>query len=245
MAKRSCFEELETKCTSSDPASEWKGQREITNYGNNPPPAPADLANDLNTLYWRFERENLTPFSYPSTSPTTPLTPLASSHPTPITVCEEELSGLFKKQKMRKEPGPDGVSSSCLQACADQPAPVVTKTFNGSLEKCQVRSMFKFLQSVELFGVRLRCVCVVMPLLPAGRFNCRRVSVCCRGDAAQEAAGSSKEFSTFAGRPYAVMLNLMPCQSNMICKIRKDNSPKTQVVMQSFVCPVCSPHPPR
>ncbi len=50
---------------------------------------------------------------------------------------------VFKKNKRRKAPGPDGVSPACLKSCADQLAPIFTQIFNSSLELCEVPSCFK------------------------------------------------------------------------------------------------------
>ncbi len=50
---------------------------------------------------------------------------------------------VFKKNKRRKAPGPDGVSPACLKTCADQLAPIFTQIFNRSLELCEVPSCFK------------------------------------------------------------------------------------------------------
>ncbi|KAI3365834.1 hypothetical protein L3Q82_000719 [Scortum barcoo] len=47
------------------------------------------------------------------------------------------------RQKIRKAPEPDGVSPSCLKACADQLTPIFTQIFNRSLELCEVPSCFK------------------------------------------------------------------------------------------------------
>ncbi len=50
---------------------------------------------------------------------------------------------VFRKQKRKKAPGPDGVTPACLKSCADQLAPIFTKIFNRSLELCEVPSCFK------------------------------------------------------------------------------------------------------
>ncbi len=50
---------------------------------------------------------------------------------------------VFKKNKRRKAPGPDGVSPACLKTCADQLAPIFTQIFNRSLYLCKVPSCFK------------------------------------------------------------------------------------------------------
>ncbi|XP_068508470.1 uncharacterized protein [Syngnathus scovelli] len=50
---------------------------------------------------------------------------------------------MFRRQKIRKAPGPDGVSPSCLKVCAEQLAPTFARIFNRSLELCEVPSCFK------------------------------------------------------------------------------------------------------
>ncbi|KAI5616426.1 hypothetical protein C0J50_24006, partial [Silurus asotus] len=116
------------------------------------PPLPSeankDLADDLNTFYCRFENNIFTPLIQPSPM-SAPITPLDSSLTTPsstqvaLTICEKDVYRLFQRQKTRKAPGPDGVSPSCLKACADQLAPIFTSLFNRSLELCEVPSCFK------------------------------------------------------------------------------------------------------
>ncbi|XP_072564408.1 integral membrane protein GPR180-like [Paramormyrops kingsleyae] len=56
---------------------------------------------------------------------------------------EDEVRQVFKKNKRRKAPGPDGVTPACLKTCADQLAPIFTQIFNRSLELCEVPSCFK------------------------------------------------------------------------------------------------------
>ncbi len=90
----------------------------------------------------RFEKtphtrpEHLTP--QPSTPPATPLSPTST-----IQISEEDVRQVFRKNKRRKAPGPDGVSPACLKTCADQLAPIFTQIFNRSLELCEVPSCFK------------------------------------------------------------------------------------------------------
>src|SRR4029434_3167308 len=93
----------------------------------------------------------ITPHPHPAPTQTSPnkLHPLLSpplsllTPPPVLTVCEEDVCQLFQKQKIRKAPGPDGVSPSCLKVCADQLAPIFTRIFNRSLELCEVPSCFK------------------------------------------------------------------------------------------------------
>ncbi|KAM9834869.1 uncharacterized protein ACBT44_014576 [Syngnathus typhle] len=50
---------------------------------------------------------------------------------------------MFRRQKIRKAPGPDGVSPSCLKVCAEQLAPTFARIFNRSLELCEVTLCFE------------------------------------------------------------------------------------------------------
>ncbi|KAL0149020.1 hypothetical protein M9458_055635, partial [Cirrhinus mrigala] len=58
-------------------------------------------------------------------------------------ISEDEVRQVFRKNKRRKAPGPDGVTPACLKTCADQLAPIFSQIFNRSLELCEVRSCFK------------------------------------------------------------------------------------------------------
>lgn len=60
-----------------------------------------------------------------------------------LKICETGVHRLYKKQKVRKAPGLDGVSPSSLRNCADQLVPVFTKIFNKSLEQCVIPACFK------------------------------------------------------------------------------------------------------
>ncbi len=133
MAKRNYSGKLRNKFSSSDSASVWKGMKDITSY-KTPSPSTVEnqqMADDLNEFYCRFEK---TPF----TPPATPL----STTPT-LQKREDDVCQVFKKNKRRKAPGPDGVSPACLKSCADQLAPIFTQIFNRSLELCEVPSCFK------------------------------------------------------------------------------------------------------
>ncbi len=77
-----------------------------------------------------------------STQPLTPpATPLSPTHA--IQISKDEVCQVFRKQKRKKAPGPDGVTPACLKFCADKLAPIFTKIFNRSLELCKVPSCFK------------------------------------------------------------------------------------------------------
>ncbi|KAM9790398.1 uncharacterized protein ACBT44_018978 isoform 1-T1 [Syngnathus typhle] len=142
-----------------DPSTVWKGLQSITGYKKRTP-CPVEsprLANQLNKFYCRFDRSSHTtgpPAAQSTYSPlqTTALfTPLSSLSPThslaetapALQVREEEVRQMFRRQKTRKAPGPDGVSPSCLKVCAEQLAPTFARIFNRSLELCEVPSCFK------------------------------------------------------------------------------------------------------
>ncbi len=120
VAKSNYSDKLRNKFSSSDSASVWKGMKDITSY-NTPSPSTVEtqlMADNLNEFYCRFEK---TPF----TPPATPLSP------TPILQIKEvDVCQVFKKNKRKKAPVPDGVSPACLKTCADQLAPIFTQIFN-------------------------------------------------------------------------------------------------------------------
>ncbi len=92
-------------------------------------------------FYCRFE----TPCTRPNHLATQPLTPPATPlSPTPVLqISEEDVRQVFRRNKRRKAPCPDGVTPACLKTCADQLAPIFTQIFNRSLELCKVPSCFK------------------------------------------------------------------------------------------------------
>ncbi|KAM9817929.1 uncharacterized protein ACBT44_008372 [Syngnathus typhle] len=139
-----------------DPSTVWKGLQSITGYKKRPVESPR-LANQLNRFYCRFDRSSHTtglPAAQSTYSPlptTTLSTPLSSLSPSlslagaapALQIREEEVRQMFRRQKTRKAPGPDGVSASCLKVCAEQLAPTFARIFNRSLELCEVPSCFK------------------------------------------------------------------------------------------------------
>ncbi|KAI2645419.1 putative RNA-directed DNA polymerase from transposon BS [Labeo rohita] len=133
VAKRNYSKRLRNQFYSSDSSSVWKGLKVITNY-KTPSPNTVEnqqLADDLNEFYCRFEKTPLTP-------PTTLLSPTPA-----LQIREDDVRQVFRKNKRRKAPGPDGVTSTCLKTCADQLAPIFSQIFNRSLELCEVPSCFK------------------------------------------------------------------------------------------------------
>ncbi len=145
VAKRNYSGKLRNKLSSSDPASVWKGMKDITSY-KSPSPSTLEnhqLADDLNEFYCRFEKSPHTRPEHLSTQPLTPpATPLS---PTPTIQIREDVRQVFRKNKRRKAPGPDGVSPACLKTCADQLAPIFTQIFNRSLELCESPLMLQTL----------------------------------------------------------------------------------------------------
>ncbi len=144
VAKRNYSDKLRIQFSSSDSASVWKGLKELTNYKTTSPITVENQqqADKLNEFYCRFEKTPHTRSGHLSTQPLTPpATPLS---PTPaIQISEDEVHQVFRKQKRKKAPGPDGVTPAGLKSCADQLAPIFTKIFNRSLELCKVFSCIK------------------------------------------------------------------------------------------------------
>ncbi|KAL0154303.1 hypothetical protein M9458_050416, partial [Cirrhinus mrigala] len=129
----------------------WNGLKAITSY-KSPSPSPEanqQLADDLNEFYCRFEKQKtgLTPCTPPNCPTAQPSTPCPSIPPTvsqpALKICEGDVCKVFRKQKIRKAKGPDGVSPACLKACAVQLSSIFTLIFNRSLELCIVPSCFK------------------------------------------------------------------------------------------------------
>uniref|UniRef100_A0A8C1G2X1 Reverse transcriptase domain-containing protein n=1 Tax=Cyprinus carpio TaxID=7962 RepID=A0A8C1G2X1_CYPCA len=142
-AKKTYAKKLEDQFTSNDSTSVWSGLRAITNYKTPSSCTEANqrLVNDLNEFYCRFE----TPNTHSDHLSTQPLTPPAIPLSTPpaLQICEDDVRQVFRKNKRRKAPGPDGVTPACLKTCADQLAPIFSQIFNRSLELCEVPSCFK------------------------------------------------------------------------------------------------------
>ncbi len=143
VAKRTYAKKLEDQFTSNDSASVWKGLKAITKYRTLSPSTEVNqqLAEDLNDFYCRFESPHTRP-DHLSTQPLTPpATPLS---PTPVLqISEDDVRQVFRKNKRRKAPGPDGVTPACLKTCVDQLAPIFSQIFNRSLELCEVPACFK------------------------------------------------------------------------------------------------------
>ncbi|KAL0167324.1 hypothetical protein M9458_039168, partial [Cirrhinus mrigala] len=141
-AKRTYAKRLEDQFASNDPASVWKGLKAVTNYKTPSPSTEVNqqLAEDLNEFYCRFETPH-TRSDHPLTQPLTP--PTNPFSPPPALQTEEDVHQVFRKNKRRKAPGPDGVTPACLKTCANQLAPIFSQIFNRSLKLCEVPSCFK------------------------------------------------------------------------------------------------------
>ncbi len=151
VAKKNYSGKLKKQLSSIDPTSVWKGLNAITSYKTPSPSTEASqqLAEDLNEFYCRFEKQKpgLTPHTHSDRLTTQPSTPSPSLPPTVsqpvLKICEDDVSKVFRRQKVRKAKGPDGVSPACLKACAVQLSSIFTLIFNRSLELCEVPSCFK------------------------------------------------------------------------------------------------------
>ncbi|XP_073700731.1 uncharacterized protein [Garra rufa] len=135
VAKKNYSEKIRNQFHSSDSSSVWKGLKHITNYKTSSPSTLQNqqLADDLNEFYCRFEKTPFTP----------PTSPLSLTPATPIQISEDDVRKVFKRNKRRKAPGPDGVTPACLKTCADQLAPIFSQIFNRSLELCEVPASLK------------------------------------------------------------------------------------------------------
>ncbi len=128
----------------------WEGLKAITSYKTPSPSTEANqqLSEDLNKFYCRFEKQKpgLTPHTHSdrlTTQPSTPSPPPSTVSQPVLKICEDDVSKVFRRQKIRKAKGPDGVSPACLKACAVQLSSIFTLIFNRSLELCEVPSCFK------------------------------------------------------------------------------------------------------
>ncbi|KAL0151023.1 hypothetical protein M9458_053536 [Cirrhinus mrigala] len=151
VAKLNYSGKLKKQLSRHDSKSVWNGLKAITSYKSPSPSTEVNqqLADDLNEFYCRFEKQKtgLTPYNHPDYPTAQPSTPCTSIPPTvsqpALKICEGDVRKVFRKQKMRKAKGPDGVSPACFKACAVQLSSIFTLIFNRSLELCIVPSCFK------------------------------------------------------------------------------------------------------
>ncbi|KAK0131347.1 hypothetical protein N1851_033958 [Merluccius polli] len=121
------------------------GQKD-TDKGDQSSKEHRTLADDLNVIYYSFEKPTFTPFTHPGYTkqpPTLPACPSPLPTDPPPASCEEEVRQLFHRQKTRKAPSPDGMSPSCLKSVLTSWPPIFTQIFNRSLELWEVSSCFK------------------------------------------------------------------------------------------------------
>ena len=114
----------------------WSGLRTITDYKDGTTcdrGSSSSLAHELNAHYARFEATN--------TSPAEKLPVYEESRALAISLSEVVRS--FRAVNPRKAPGPDGVHSRVLKACANQLAEVFTDVFNLSLRLSVIPKCFK------------------------------------------------------------------------------------------------------
>ena len=127
---------VEADFHAGDPASVWKGLRVMTDFKTKSSPISSDpsLADELNTFYARFDRDNQMAAGAVRTGVTgTP----------PFTISESDVRGVFRGVNGRKAAGPDQIPGRVLKSCANQIAPVYTEIFNMSLAHAIVPSCFK------------------------------------------------------------------------------------------------------
>ncbi len=132
MAKKNYSGKLKKLLSSNDPTSVWKGLKAITSYKT---PSPIEK-----------QKPGLTPHTHSdrlTTQPSTPSPPPSTVSQPVLKICEDDVSKVFRRQKLRKAKGPDGVSPAWLKACAVQLSSIFTLIFNRSPELCEVPSCFK------------------------------------------------------------------------------------------------------
>ncbi|KAL0151642.1 hypothetical protein M9458_053043 [Cirrhinus mrigala] len=142
---------LKKQLSRNDSKSVWNGLKAITSYKSLSLSTEANqqLADDLNEFYCRFEKQKTgltpcTPPNCPTAQPSTPCPSIPATVSQPaLKICEGDVCKVFRKQKIRKTKGPDGVSPACLKACAVQLSSIFTLIFNRSLELCIVPYCFK------------------------------------------------------------------------------------------------------
>ena len=88
------------------------------------------LPDKLNTFFDRFE-DNTVPLMRPTTKDCG------------LSFSVADVSQTFKRVNPRKAPGPGGIPSRVLRACADQLAGVFTDIFNLSLSQSSVTTSYK------------------------------------------------------------------------------------------------------
>ncbi len=118
----------------------WQGINNITGLKGNKPATvniAASLPDELNTFYARFEADNT------AHTESAPAPAAAAEEVSPLSLSVVDVTRSFKRVKIRKAAGPDGIPGCVLKACAFQLAGVFTDIFNLSLSLSVVPSCFK------------------------------------------------------------------------------------------------------
>ncbi|XP_073426005.1 uncharacterized protein [Dendrobates tinctorius] len=144
LAKHEYAKILEERFSSKDTRSAWRGLREVTIYKSHPTIVnpSRSLAAELNEFYCRFEASS-THSGYSSLSSSVCSYKDHSLCNTQVVISEAEVIRILKGLKVKKAPGPDGVSPMCLKVCATQLAPILTNIYNVSLKECVVPQCWK------------------------------------------------------------------------------------------------------
>ncbi|KAI2659609.1 putative RNA-directed DNA polymerase from transposon BS [Labeo rohita] len=136
---------LESHLSSNNTREVWQGIRDIINYRDchvttGDPSAP--LAEELNSFFARFEKEQQQHSSAPALLPLQP-PPSSGSCTTPLTVTEQDVRRVLLAVNPRKAAGPDGVPGKVLRACAPQLALIFTAISYLSLAQAVIPSCLK------------------------------------------------------------------------------------------------------
>ncbi len=141
-AKRQYKNKVEEQFNTNNARSMWQGINNFTGFKENKPATvniAASLPDELNTFYvfcqFRFEADNT---AHTENAPTA-----AAEEVSPLSLSVADVTRSFKRAKIRKAVGPDGIPGSVLRACAFQLARVFTDILNLSLSLSVVPSCFK------------------------------------------------------------------------------------------------------
>lgn len=110
-AKKNYSNKLSSMMSRNEPSIAWRCLQNITSYKRPSTQTMGDrqLADDLNRFYCRFEQPSNELPSNTTSHPPDYQPPIQPA----LKICEEDVLRLFKKQKVKKAPGPDGISPSC------------------------------------------------------------------------------------------------------------------------------------
>jgi len=130
-AKENYRRKIEDHLQQNNPRQVWQGLQHLTNYKSRPPVAVggnAELAEELNRFFARFETTTPHPVTLPP--------PSTTLHT--LTLQEHQVRCVLMAVNPNKAAGPDGVLGKVLKACADQLSGVFTKIFNISLTQASI-----------------------------------------------------------------------------------------------------------